>query len=620
MLCVLSLAPVRRLSHEFFYTVHVIAALVFLATCYLHFEALLGSWAYLHASAVVVGVAFLHRLGVVGFFSRGFTRPDVARLESLADGAVAVEIEVKGGMRWSAGQHVFVRFLTLHPWSTHPFSLASLDPWSLLDVADISRRTMRLVLRPHSGLTARLAALARTNPSRTLPVLLDGPYGPSSLAPILHGADSVLLIAGGTGMSFVAPVLAALLGLGGGATELHVVREVRVVWAVPHEACLGWFAVELEGALDAFERARRLEREKGASGESLGEVGRAKSAPPSSSREALVGPTLRKVRVELYVTRDEPSPSGEAKGADSSSSAAKLDKLEHMSVLRGSRPDVGRIVDEEIKHTSGRLAVVSASLFLSLARSHRRTRSLTGSLLHLQPAARPRSFPPRARRSRVRSATCSRASSAARRDRARARCRCGRRASSCEGRSAFSSCRAVACNTWCRSRTACTMLVESEKARDRAQLESRPACVGGVRRPPWLATSPLSPHTRCSCELASTRDSYDLAPRTPTHNHRTPSYDSRPRLIAPRRPSIDLAPRHDLASLCSASPTLHKVRHAFYTLRSGVDERARGDEKVPTRTSGAPAAQRDLVLSALGWEGRSSGGRGGSRRSLYFHA
>ncbi|GAA5905359.1 hypothetical protein JCM8208_003830 [Rhodotorula glutinis] len=355
-LCVLSLAPVRRLSHEFFYPAHIIAALVFLATCYLHFEALLGSWAYLHASVVIVGVAFLYRIGAVGFFSRGFTRPDVATLEALGDGAVAVEIEVKSGMRWSAGQHVFVRFLKLHPWSTHPFTIASLDPASLLAVADTSRRTMRLVLRPHSGLTARLAALARTHPSRAHPVLLDGPYGPSSLAPIVHGADSVLLVAGGTGMSFVAPVLAALVGVGG-SNELHVVQSVRVVWAVPSEECLGWFATELEGALKAFGRARSAEGEKDGEGESLDGVGRTKSA--SSSRVALVGPTLRTVRVELYVTRAELSSSassGEAKGIAPSSA---LDKLEHVSVLRDSRPDVGRIVDEAIKDTSGRLAVVT---------------------------------------------------------------------------------------------------------------------------------------------------------------------------------------------------------------------------------------------------------------------
>ncbi|GAA5849470.1 hypothetical protein JCM9279_000912 [Rhodotorula babjevae] len=354
-LCVLSLAPVRRLSHEFFYTMHVVAALVFLVTCYLHFEALLGSWAYLHASVVIVGVGFLYRVGVVGFFSRGFTRPDVATLESLGHSAVAVEIEVKGGMRWSAGQHVFVRFLTVHPWSTHPFTIASPDLSSVPTIPNT--RTMRLVLRPHSGLTARLAALARTDPSRTLPVLLDGPYGPSSLSPIVHGADSVLLLAGGTGMSFVLPVLAALVGIDA-SSDLHVVRDVRVVWAVPHEVCLEWFAAELEGALRAFERARSAVREKGASGESLDEVGGAKSA--SSSREALVGPTLRSVCVELYVTRAETSSAGQAKGvASSSSSAAALDKLEHASILRGSRPDVGRIVDETIKHTSGRLAVVA---------------------------------------------------------------------------------------------------------------------------------------------------------------------------------------------------------------------------------------------------------------------
>ncbi|BGP45718.1 hypothetical protein JCM10450v2_001548 [Rhodotorula kratochvilovae] len=351
-LCALSLGPVRRLSHEFFYPMHVVAALLFLATCYLHFERLLGSWAYLHASVAVVGAAFLYRLGAVALFSRAFTRPDRATLEALGDGAVGISIEVKSGMRWSAGQHVFVRFLTLHPWSTHPFTIASLDPSSIPFATLSSPRTMRLVLRPHSGLTARLAALAASGSPRALPILLDGPYGPSSLPDVLHGADEALLLAGGTGISFVLPLLDALIR----GAELHVVRKVRVVWAVPSEECLGWFAEEIERALRAFEEGR-ARVEKVDSRDSL--------AKPLSSSSALVvsGPTLRSVSVEVYVTRAGAAGASEEKKADSPlpTPALATSSLANAGVVihSGGRPDVPSLVREAIQNAEGRLAVVS---------------------------------------------------------------------------------------------------------------------------------------------------------------------------------------------------------------------------------------------------------------------
>ncbi|GAA6054893.1 hypothetical protein JCM3770_004271 [Rhodotorula araucariae] len=337
-LCALSLGPVRRLSHEFFYPMHVIAALLFLATCYLHFERLLGSWAYLHAAVVIVGVAFIYRLGTVAFLSRFFTRPDRATPEPLGDGAVAVNIEVKSGMRWSAGQHVFVRFLTLHPWSTHPFTIASLDPSLTSPVASSSPRTLRLVLRPHSGLTARLAALTASTAPRALPVVLDGPYGPSSLSDIVHGADEALLLAGGTGFSFIFPLLEALVR----HPELHVVRAVRVVWAVPNEECLAWFTAEIDRTLQAFDDfAARIEKVD--SLESLAKASAPRTAPA-------VGPTLRTVGFEAYITRA---------AAAHAPVAAPLARRETVVVHRSGRPDVPALVRETIERATGRLAVVA---------------------------------------------------------------------------------------------------------------------------------------------------------------------------------------------------------------------------------------------------------------------
>ncbi|GAA5933688.1 hypothetical protein JCM10213_008567 [Rhodosporidiobolus nylandii] len=324
-LCVLSLGPVRRFSHELFYPLHIVAALLFIAAMYDHLDRLLGSWSYMHASVVVLGTAFLYRYGATAVSSRLFTRPQTARVELIEDGALCMSIDVEGAaLRWSPGQHVFIRFLTLLPWQTHPFTISSLPSSS-----PSSTSTMRFILRPHSGLTARLLsrASASSTKSFSLPVLLDGPYGPSSVAEVTQAADHILLLAGGTGMSFVAPLLSALTAPVGQGGELSVAKSVSVVWAVPREECVDWFRAEMEKALAAGDA---VEKEKG-------EVVQ-----------------LEKVSVEVFVTRD-----GQFAGAAAKSDKDSADSATSRVKVQQGRPAIFEIIAEAVATKTGRVSVVA---------------------------------------------------------------------------------------------------------------------------------------------------------------------------------------------------------------------------------------------------------------------
>lgn len=68
---------------------------------------------------------------------------------------------------------------------------------------------MQLLIREASGLTAKLVKALSARESDTVPVLLDGPYG--GLEGDLAIYEHVILIAGGTGITFVKPVLEDLL-------------------------------------------------------------------------------------------------------------------------------------------------------------------------------------------------------------------------------------------------------------------------------------------------------------------------------------------------------------------------------------------------------------------------
>lgn len=68
---------------------------------------------------------------------------------------------------------------------------------------------MQLLIRQASGLTAKLVKALSKRENDTVPVLIDGPYGGVEGDLTLY--EHVILVAGGTGITFVKPVLEWLL-------------------------------------------------------------------------------------------------------------------------------------------------------------------------------------------------------------------------------------------------------------------------------------------------------------------------------------------------------------------------------------------------------------------------
>jgi NAD(P)H-flavin reductase len=121
-------------------------------------------------------------------------------------------------MRWDAGQHVFLRLPGCDPVASHPFTIASLpaDEQNAADPEKADRgggkNTMVFLVRAQKGFTERLHAkalkMAGSGQALAFPAIIDGPYGHS---PDYVGFHSVMLVAGGTGISFALPILQRIL-------------------------------------------------------------------------------------------------------------------------------------------------------------------------------------------------------------------------------------------------------------------------------------------------------------------------------------------------------------------------------------------------------------------------
>jgi NAD(P)H-flavin reductase len=146
---------------------------------------------------------------------------------------------------WLVGQHFYLCFPALSIWQSHPFTPSSL-PGTKAEGSVHS-----YVVRAKKGATKALAELAasdtrlglektsRRRPANT-PVVLAGPYG-SSTTNKLTPDTNILCVAGGTGVTFVLPVLLNL------ANQVSVQdRKVKLIWAVRREADMNWVHDELD--------------------------------------------------------------------------------------------------------------------------------------------------------------------------------------------------------------------------------------------------------------------------------------------------------------------------------------------------------------------------------------
>lgn len=215
----------RRFGYEFFRKAHWVLAAVYIGACIGHWSALS---CFMIPSLLLWGIDRAIRLGRSALIHYQIL-PDGKGIFKMIDAKVThfdseiVRLDLVSQASWSIGQHFYLTFADKGIWQSHPFTPLSLPG-----------ARQAYIFRGKSGETKRIAET--TQP--TLPVILTGPYG-GHITEQLEDDCNVLCVAGGTGITFVLPVLLELANSGTtGALEL--------IWVVRHEEDQEWIAAELD--------------------------------------------------------------------------------------------------------------------------------------------------------------------------------------------------------------------------------------------------------------------------------------------------------------------------------------------------------------------------------------
>jgi NAD(P)H-flavin reductase len=162
-----------------------------------------------------------------------------------------IEVWPESNFNWTPAQHAFLRFTDFAPLDNHPFTIASPSP-----AAQGKQRHLVFLARSHTGFTHKLASYVRNNSKKqeesvTTTVWVDGPYG-GVTRPIHTRYDSLILVAGGTGISACLPWV---LDSAAKAKSVNArLKRVILVWAVKRIDAISWMANELKNIVDSKEK------------------------------------------------------------------------------------------------------------------------------------------------------------------------------------------------------------------------------------------------------------------------------------------------------------------------------------------------------------------------------
>ncbi|KAJ5887517.1 hypothetical protein N7495_007558 [Penicillium taxi] len=260
-----SSAPVRRLSYEIFVLQHVLTFVGFIVAVWFHAPQEVKLWVWIPIGLVVfdrvarytwaayTNLAIFHRKT-----SNNILWKHEASFAPLPGNVTRVTIQ-NPSVHWQPGQHVFLTCHSIVPLQSHPFTIASLP----------SDNKMEFLIRAENGGTRRffkyaskkdgLLGISEAPSTRARVVFIEGPYG--SLRP-LRQFDSVVLLAGGMGATFIIPLLRDIVSAwkgvqGSKSGQLAATKRIRFIWVIKSRSQLSLFETQIQGVLEDVEGCRR---------------------------------------------------------------------------------------------------------------------------------------------------------------------------------------------------------------------------------------------------------------------------------------------------------------------------------------------------------------------------
>ncbi|KAI4211332.1 MAG: hypothetical protein LQ351_005887 [Letrouitia transgressa] len=239
-------AILRHALYETFLHLHIALVVVSIAFLWMHLDGL-PPQKYLLVVIILWVAERSARVLLLVYrnVGRGGTQ---AELELLPGDACRVTIKMARPWTFKPGQHGFITIPSVGLWTSHPFSLAWSESESHADsekavvvtqpdILAPSKPCMSMIVRRRDGFTEKLFRKAERSPlgRTTVTALIEGPYGGRQ---VLHSYGTVMIFAGGVGITHQVPFVRDLVA--GYANGTVATRRVVLIWVIQSPEHLEW--------------------------------------------------------------------------------------------------------------------------------------------------------------------------------------------------------------------------------------------------------------------------------------------------------------------------------------------------------------------------------------------
>lgn len=236
---------IRATGYETFRKLHYVLAMVYIGACWAHWAQLncfllpsLLIW-FLDRAIRLIRSALVHYQylpsGKMGFKS---AQASLKHFLDAENGDIVRLDFTHSQEPWKIGQHFYICFTECSIWQSHPFTP--------LNLPEVKRGVVAhsYIFRAKNGETKKVADLALKKLSEgleaTTPIIMSGHYG-DCIAQNLTPDVNVLCVAGGTGITYVLPVLLSLVKQPASRN-----RNIQLIWAIRRSDDMQWIKQELK--------------------------------------------------------------------------------------------------------------------------------------------------------------------------------------------------------------------------------------------------------------------------------------------------------------------------------------------------------------------------------------
>ncbi|ORY28146.1 ferric reductase like transmembrane component-domain-containing protein [Naematelia encephala] len=224
-----SILPLRQRWYEIFLLIHIVLGIAVLVLLWYHVKIMDGDYnAWIWACVAIWGFDRVLRLIRVVVLSFHVTKGANAIVTLGQHGLMRISVTTGIQLRPKPGQYYFLYSpRTLTPWENHPFTLASWTNETNTNTSKSKTQSrLEFLIAPRFGATSKLyRQVARSGGILESTILLDGPYG--SQHDNLETFDSILFVAGGSGISAILPYLSHII-----ASDSFSKKSITVIWAI----------------------------------------------------------------------------------------------------------------------------------------------------------------------------------------------------------------------------------------------------------------------------------------------------------------------------------------------------------------------------------------------------